>query len=167
LLVPQQLGDHRPRQIADVAPDAGKVIICRSSVEYVSSNFRLVGLASSGDKESADYASHSYRSNSSPQTPRSEVNYYVDDLCQAILSALQSDVTGELFQVATSTETNLELVACFNETTWRSFQIDRAPPCRGDIRHNYSAVHKAREQSGWTSQVSLMEGLKKTWAWFQ
>lgn len=93
---------------------------------------------------------------------------HVDDLCRAVLAALDSDTGGEVFQIATGTETNiLELAGRIKEITGRSFQIGRAPARRGDIRHSYSGVRKAREQLGWTPQVQLEEGLAQTWAWFQ
>jgi UDP-glucose 4-epimerase len=91
---------------------------------------------------------------------------YVDDLCRAILLALESDVSGEVFQIATGVETSiLELAEAVQEVTGRSVEAEHGPPRQGDIRKNYSAVGKVERVLGWQPEVDLGQGLRLTWDW--
>jgi len=92
---------------------------------------------------------------------------YVDDLCRAILLALESEVAGEVFQVATGVETSIiELAALVQETVGRGVGMHHGPPRRGDIRKNYSTIDKTRRTLGWEPEVDLDVGLRKVWTWF-
>jgi UDP-glucose 4-epimerase len=91
---------------------------------------------------------------------------YAGDLCRAILLGLESDVGGEVFQIATGVETSvLALVEMMREVTSRPVEVAHGPARRGDIRKNYSAVGKARAILGWAPQVALPQGLALTWRW--
>ena len=93
---------------------------------------------------------------------------YVGDLCRAILLALESDVSGEVFQIATGVETSiLELAALVQEVVGRDVGVWHGPPRQGDIRKNYSGIRKVERMLGWRPEVDLSSGLRKTWAWFE
>jgi len=92
---------------------------------------------------------------------------YVSDLCRAILLALENDVSGELFQIATGVETSIrELAAMVQEITQREIEVCHAPARQGDIRKNYSAISKICEALGWEPRMYLLDGLQETWEWF-
>jgi UDP-glucose 4-epimerase len=92
---------------------------------------------------------------------------YVGDLCRAIRLALASDVSGEVFQIATGVETSiLALAEQVQAVTGREVETQHGPARRGDIRKNYSAVRKVERMLGWAPEVALAEGLRRTWAWF-
>ena len=92
---------------------------------------------------------------------------YVGDLCRAILLALESGVTGEVFQIATGVETSIQRLAqMVQEVTGRPLVLQHGPARRGDIRKNYSVVEKARRVLGWEPSVGLEEGLRLTWGWY-
>ena len=92
---------------------------------------------------------------------------YVGDLCRAILLALESDVSGEVFQIATGVGTSiLELAGMVQEVAGKAVEVCHGPARRGDIRKNYSGVGKVRRVLGWEAQVALREGLAQTWGWF-
>ena len=93
---------------------------------------------------------------------------YVEDLCRAIVLALESKVKGEIFQVATGVETSiLELAALVQEVVGRDVGITHGPPRQGDIRKNYSGIRKIHERLGWQSETSLKDGLVITWKHFR
>jgi len=92
---------------------------------------------------------------------------YVDDLCRAILLALESDVAGEVFHVATGVETSiLELATLVQEVVGRQVTKKHGDSRQGDIRRSYSAVDKIRQVLGWCPKTSLKEGLDLTKTWF-
>ncbi len=93
---------------------------------------------------------------------------YVDDLCRAIVLALESDVGGEVFQIATGVETSIrDPAATLQGVAGKSVEMRHAPARQGDIRENYSAVVKVQEVLGWEPTVTLRDGLQETWEWFQ
>lgn len=93
---------------------------------------------------------------------------YVKDLCQAILLALESDVSGEVFQIATGVETSIiELANTVQKVVDQKVTVEHRPPRQGDIHKNYSAIGKVRETLGWEPRMRLEDGLQETWAWFE
>jgi UDP-glucose 4-epimerase len=93
---------------------------------------------------------------------------YVSDLCRAVVSALESDVGGEVFQIATGMETTIAALAALVQNI-----ADRRPAIRysvarpGDISRNYACTQKGRSVLGWEPGVTLPQGLLATWRYFQ
>jgi UDP-glucose 4-epimerase len=93
---------------------------------------------------------------------------YVGDLCRAILLALESDVCGEVFQVATGTETTIsQLAELVKLTSGSDTTVTYGPARQADIRKNYSAIEKIRRTLGWEPNVDLKQGLQMTMKWFR
>ena len=93
---------------------------------------------------------------------------YVGDLCEAILLTLASDVSGEIFQAATGTETTIaQLAELLKLTTHSDAAVNHGPPRQADIRQNYSAIEKIQGTLGWEPKVDLRRGLRMTMKWFQ
>lgn len=93
---------------------------------------------------------------------------YVGDLCRAILLALESDVCGEVFQVATGTETTIGQLAEMVKLTSRSeAAIAYGPPRQADVRKSYSSIGKIRSVLAWEPRVDLRHGIHMTREWFQ
>jgi len=92
---------------------------------------------------------------------------YVGDLCRAIHLALESDVCGEVFQVATGIETTIDQLAELIKLTSRSdAPVLHGPPRQADVRQNYSAIDKIRRTLEWEPRVDLRLGLQMTIEWF-
>ncbi|MGD8998403.1 MAG: NAD-dependent epimerase/dehydratase family protein [Anaerolineae bacterium] len=93
---------------------------------------------------------------------------YVEDLCRAILLALEANVSGEVLQIATGEETSiLQLAETVQQVTGHSLEAHYGPARRGDIRKNYSTVTKASGALGWKPETGLHDGLHITWQWFR
>jgi UDP-glucose 4-epimerase len=96
---------------------------------------------------------------------------YVDDLVRAIrLACSATDVRGEVFQIATARETTvIELATALSEALVAEGLadpgIDFQSARLGDVARNYADTTKARERLGWTTEVSLHEGLRRTVRW--
>ncbi len=98
---------------------------------------------------------------------------YIDDLTAAIrLAAEAKDLGGEVFQIATNQETTVnELV----QTIRRTLQehgvpvpaVEHQTARVGDAAHNFSDISKATRLLGWSPQVDLPEGLRRTLVWYQ
>jgi UDP-glucose 4-epimerase len=101
-----------------------------------------------------------------------QTRIYVDDIVDAIVrSAQATSAGGELFQIATHTETSVRELLEQLRTTLARQGCDRVTvrftePRRGDMPRNYSDTRKARRMLNWTVQVRLEEGLERTLAWF-
>lgn len=92
---------------------------------------------------------------------------YVGDLCRAIQLALESAISGEVFQIATGVETSiLDLARLIQQVMASDVQITHAPPRQGDMRKNYSEIFKIERMLGWVPGKKLCDGLQLTWEWF-
>lgn len=92
---------------------------------------------------------------------------YVKDLCRAILKALETEHVGDVFHIATGTETSiLELATMFQEIVGDSLEIRRAPSRKGDVRRNYASIERAKKSLDWEPLVGLRQGLKETYDWY-
>lgn len=93
---------------------------------------------------------------------------HVHDLCSAIRLALESNVSGEVFQIATGTETSIaELAVLVQQIVTRPMEVEYGPARQADTRKNYSMITKVWEMLGWRPEVGLRIGLRKTWEWFE
>ena len=91
---------------------------------------------------------------------------YVEDLCQAILLALSSDIGGEVFQIGTGVETSInQLAKLVGEIVGSGIEVERTPGRAGDIVRSYSSYEKARALLNWEPATRLDEGLRATWSW--
>ena len=97
---------------------------------------------------------------------------YLDDLVRAVRRAAEvAGIGGEVFQIATSTESTVaELVRvlrpALRESGIAEPTVRHGEARQGDVRRNYSDTSKARRVLDWQAQVSLREGLELTVAWF-
>lgn len=97
---------------------------------------------------------------------------YVEDVIDAIiLAGTAGSLEGEIFQIASSTETTVSELAAKLAAILKSRGV-RPPDMRyanarvGDVVRNYSDTTKARARLGWSPKVSLNEGLDRTVRWF-
>ena len=92
---------------------------------------------------------------------------YVEDLCSAVEAALAATGSGEVFQIASGTETTvLTLVATLKAVAARDFDVVFAPARAGDIARNVSDISKATRLLGYRPVVPLEDGLRRTCDWF-
>ncbi|MBW1894492.1 MAG: GDP-mannose 4,6-dehydratase [Deltaproteobacteria bacterium] len=98
---------------------------------------------------------------------------FTDDLIQAIRLSVQTDnIGGEIFQIATSTETTVSELAEKLIETYKKIQKDQniqiihSSRRKGDVKRNFSDTSKASRILNWQAEISLADGLRKTIKWF-
>ncbi len=97
---------------------------------------------------------------------------FIGDLVRAIrLAATVDGVGGEIFQIATNTETTVgelanKLLAVLAEAGISDTKLEHSSQRLGDVMRNFSDTSKAKRMLGWNVEVELTDGLKKTVEWF-
>lgn len=91
---------------------------------------------------------------------------YVDDICQAIILAMENDSATGVFHIGTGRETKIiDLANRIKEIANSESNIVFEQPRKGEIIRNYSCIEKARRVLGFKPQTGLDEGLAKTYEW--
>ena len=98
---------------------------------------------------------------------------FVDDVARAVWLAATKPLPekGRLdargFNIGTGKGTSvLEIARLLQETARSSVPIEMAPARPGEQQESYVNADKAGELLGWAPQVTLAEGLAKTYKWF-
>ncbi|MCL5069967.1 MAG: NAD-dependent epimerase/dehydratase family protein [Actinobacteria bacterium] len=93
---------------------------------------------------------------------------FVKDVARANLSAIRSEVTGEI-NIGTSIETNVNDI--FNILKKASGRMDlkevHGPAKDGEQKRSVLSYKKAFEILGWKPEVKIKEGLSETFDWFK
>jgi UDP-glucose 4-epimerase len=97
---------------------------------------------------------------------------FIDDLVRAIRrAATVPRIGGEIFQIATSSETTVgelvnKLKPALADAGIGPVHVHHTSPRVGDVKRNFSDTSKARTMLGWQAAVTLDDGLRQTVAWF-
>ena len=93
---------------------------------------------------------------------------FCEDLAAGLIAAARTPgAGGQIFQLASGVETPLNrLLELLSQTSGITPQVRREPPRQGEIQRNYSLIDKARKVLGYSPQVDLEHGLRRTWDWF-
>lgn len=96
---------------------------------------------------------------------------YIADLVDAIIKASQVDLGGELFQIATSRETNInELIEIMKQELAKvdkTMDVIHGEKKAGDVMRNFSDTSKAENILGWKAKTELATGIKNTISYFK
>lgn len=87
---------------------------------------------------------------------------YVGDVVAAVLAASEAD--GGTFNVGTGVATSVnELWAACARVAGTEAEAEHGPARAGDLVRSVLDASRAREALGWSAQVSLEDGLRRTW----
>jgi UDP-glucose 4-epimerase len=93
---------------------------------------------------------------------------YVGDVVQANISAILNDVSDNIFNIGTGTETSVkQIFQHLKEIINLSIQEKYGPPKQGEQKRSVIDYSKAKEILNWTPQISLTDGLWQTCQYFQ
>jgi len=93
---------------------------------------------------------------------------YVDNVVHAnILAANAEHVSGNVYNAACGSSTELlDLLRSICELLGKPFEPRFAAPRIGDIRHSWADISAAKRDLGYSVQVPLDEGLRRTIEWY-
>jgi len=97
---------------------------------------------------------------------------HIADLIRAIRNAaLTPGIGGEIFQIATASETTVgdmteRLIKAMRAEGMHVPDVYHGPGRQGDVARNYADTTKARQRLAWAPEISLDEGLRRTVRYF-
>src|SRR3982751_2087004 len=94
---------------------------------------------------------------------------YIDDVARSNILALRSDVSDEVFNVASGVETSLnELAAALLRVMGSNLRPEYGPERKvNPVSRRLADTSKAERMLGFRAQVSLDEGLERLVAWWE
>ena len=94
---------------------------------------------------------------------------YIEDIARANILAAQADVTDEVFNIASGTETSLnELATTLARVMGSNLQLEYGPERKvNPVPRRLADVNKARRMLGFESTISLEEGLHRLVEWWR
>jgi UDP-glucose 4-epimerase len=94
---------------------------------------------------------------------------YIDDIARANVAGLKSDVTDEVFNVASGVETTLnELAEALMRVMGKNLQPEYGPERKVNaVPRRLASAEKAKRLLGWEAQVDLEEGLESLVRWWR
>ncbi|MCU4741639.1 SDR family NAD(P)-dependent oxidoreductase [Natronoglomus mannanivorans] len=93
---------------------------------------------------------------------------YIDNVIQANLNAIESDITGEVLNVGCGDSYTInEIVNELNGILKTDIEPRYTDPRPGDVPHSKADISKASELIGYDPNVSFHEGLKRTVEWYR
>ena len=95
---------------------------------------------------------------------------YVDNVVDAnVLSAMvPAVVSGSVVNVGAGTQTSLlDLIDIVEQITGGGLAYRQVPAREGDVHDSLACLERAERLLGYRPLVSLAEGLRRTWAWFE
>src|ERR1700730_2210713 len=92
---------------------------------------------------------------------------YVGDVVRANVAALTAG-SGEIYAIGTGKKTSVnQIYRALVEVTGFEAPLTRAPRRPGDAREAYFNHVKAKKELGWKAEVSLLDGMRKTYEYFR
>ena len=95
---------------------------------------------------------------------------YISNVIQANMLAAEADVpgaAGQVYNVGAGERTTInELWRIISELTVTDVEARHSDPRPGDVRHSLASLEKVREHLGYSPDVDVVEGLRRTVRWY-
>jgi len=87
---------------------------------------------------------------------------YVDDVVEANLLAARSEITGRAFNIGGGNRISVnDLVKLISDLLKKEAKIKHGDTQKGDVRHTWAHIERAKKELGWRPQVNITEGLRR------
>lgn len=92
---------------------------------------------------------------------------FVEDMARGLVACAQKGISGQAYNLASGVETTIaDLAIMINDMTGNATPIDLLPARDWDRSgKRFGSTHKSREKLGFTADVSIEDGLRKTIDW--
>ena len=93
---------------------------------------------------------------------------YIEDAVEAIARLLELKAWGHIVNIGTGQGTALKnLITMIETLTHKKIKIQKAPLRSVDVKNNVLDITRLHKLTGFVPQISLEQGLQKTWEYFQ
>ncbi len=93
---------------------------------------------------------------------------YIDDIIRANISSLTYGKPGETYNIGGGTRIKLnDIIPVFERICQKKIKIKCQEGQKGDVRHTFANIEKAKRDLNYVPQVSLEDGLDEEWKWIQ
>jgi nucleoside-diphosphate-sugar epimerase len=93
---------------------------------------------------------------------------YIDDIIQAIVSSINHGEMGEAYNVGGGSRKKLtDLISILGKVCQKKIQVTYQEGQKGDVRHTFADISKAKKDLNYSPRTSLENGLGEQWEWIQ
>lgn len=93
---------------------------------------------------------------------------FISDAIDATVKASSADVVGQVINLGGGSRVSVNrVIDTLEEISGIKARRKHLPAAPGDPRHTGASINLARERLAWEPRVSLGEGLRRQWEWFQ
>ncbi len=92
--------------------------------------------------------------------------FYIDDLVSAFILAIENNIPSHLYNIGSGYAVSLnELLEKIQKVTGKKLNIRYLPARKLDVPVNCVDISRAKKELGWGPEISLEEGMGRTWKW--
>ena len=96
------------------------------------------------------------------------ISWGVDDIIWANLSSIENGKAGENYNLGGGTRKKLaDIIPVLEEICQKSVKIQYVAGQKGDVRHTFADIQKAKDDLKYTPKIALEEGLGAQWDWIK
>jgi len=93
---------------------------------------------------------------------------YIDDFVKGFISAIDTPLGYEIFNLGNSTPISLnEFIETIEEIVGKKAKINQFPMQPGDVDITYADISKAKRLLGYEPKIKLKDGMKEFWKWYK
>jgi UDP-glucose 4-epimerase len=94
--------------------------------------------------------------------------FYISDLVSAFMRVIESETKKKIFNIASGQPHSVnQVLALIREVTGKNIPVKHTPVRKFDVPTNRLDISLATRELGWRPQVSIKEGIQKTWEWLK
>lgn len=93
---------------------------------------------------------------------------FIYDIIKANVSSITNGIPGEIYNIGGGTQIKLiDIIPILEKICQKKIRIKRQEGQKGDVRHTFANIEKAKKDLNYVPRVSLEDGLREEWNWIQ
>jgi nucleoside-diphosphate-sugar epimerase len=93
---------------------------------------------------------------------------FIDDIIGANLSSIENGRAGENYNIGGGTRIKLnDIIPILENICQKKVKVRYVPGQKGDVRHTFADIQKAKKDLNYSPKISLDEGLRSQWNWIK